>query len=381
MNKRPGFWPVYERVQAVDKFSVFGLILEAALVAGEPYRQPGRGRKHKLSPMKEGALLLFCMYYGFTHRETASDSQLLLGVGMDQSLISRYAERIPLGWLFAVSERLDGVVDAFDDKSVAIADSTEYATTTRKAVKRILEETTRKETVKEHIIAKYRPNSGILTVRGSETSGEGDSPAAKRLLAALKPGEVLAFLGDSAYDVEEIFKLCYLLLKAVPIVCKHGGRKKGFYRRKARLDYDNKLRKQFRGLVEGIFGGTTIRHGNLVRSRRHRGTELASIMVSVNLRALLKARILYGLKGEEMKKGDGRLRAVKLFAVLMKRQKICVRLIYSPTPEAVQKAIGPGTSRPCTFHRHALRAAWLCAGSSLFATWKDCPFPPPGKST
>lgn len=331
MDKRPGFWPVYEKVQQVDKFSVFGLILEAALAVGEPYWQPTskRGRKHKLPPMNEGAVLLFCMYFGLTHRGMASDAKLLLGVGIDQSIMSRYAERIPLGWMFAVGERLDAMVDGFDDQSVAIADSTEYAADTRKAVKRVLEETKRKETAKEHVLVKYRPNSGILTVKGSETSEEGDSPAAKRLLPSLKPGEVLAFLGDAAYDVEEIFRLCYLLLGAVPIVCRHDGRKRGFYRKKARRDYDDSMRKQFRGMVEGLFGGTTVRYGNLVRSRKHREKELAAMMVSVNLRALLKARILYGLTGENMKKGDGRLRAVRLFASL--RRKICVRVIYAPT--------------------------------------------------
>ncbi len=332
MDKRPGFWPVYEKVQAVDKVSVFNLIVEVGAEVGEPYQQPERGRKHKLSAVKEGAVLAFCMYYDYTHGGLAVDAPGVFGVRFDQSLLSHYADRVPVSWLMTVSERVDGLVDWFDPDSVGILDSTEFAKDTHKSVKRVFEEVRQKETVKEHILVKYRPNSGLTTVKASETTKAkaGDSPAAQKLLPVLKPHEVIAMFGDSAYDVEAIFKICYLQLMAMAIICEHKGREKGFYRRKARKDYDNQMRKQYRGMVEGVFGATTVKYDNKIRWRTHEDKELAAIILSYNLHALLKAKILHEFKGEKLRKGDGRLRTVRLFAQLKQKIRVTVLIFHQP---------------------------------------------------
>lgn len=124
-------------------------------------------RPHKFPSGKEGAIILFSMYYDYTHRELAADSKRLFGKRFEQSLLSHYMDRIPLGWLMQVGELLDEKVDSFyDDASVGICDSTEYATGMYKAAKSVLDEVRKMETVKGHIqIAKYRPNSVLKPFR------------------------------------------------------------------------------------------------------------------------------------------------------------------------------------------------------------------------
>lgn len=332
MNKRPGFWPIYEKVNKINKFSIFKQMLEIAYEVGEPYEQPKRGRKHKLSSCEEGVIVLFYMYYSCTQRELANDSEFLSGNLIEHSTVPHYIDRIPLNWLLEVSKLLDEKVDQYDNNSVGLADSTEYSTGTYKAAKRVLKEIKKKETIKTHIIMKYRPNSGLVTIKTNKTtkSNAGDSPAAKEMLQVLSEGEILAFFGDAQYDVEEIFKICYEQLKTIPMVCKHEGREKGRYRKKARKDYDNKLRKQFRGMVELIFGATTVKYHNIIRVKKHRGKAFAAMMIAFNLKSYNKARIAYEIQGEKLRKGDGRIRPVKRLAELKTKISLTIIIIHQP---------------------------------------------------
>lgn len=140
MDKRQGFWPVYEMMNKLDKLYVFDLMVKVAREVGEPYEQPKRGRKHKLSACEEGAVVLFYMSYDYTQRELGVDSEFFFGVRIDHTTIPHYMDRIPNEWLMEVCELVDHKVDSFDDGCVGIADSTEYSTGAYKSVKRVLKE-------------------------------------------------------------------------------------------------------------------------------------------------------------------------------------------------------------------------------------------------
>ena len=61
--------------------------------------------------------------------------------------------------------------------------------------------------------------------------------------------------------------------------------------KRAIKDYDNEARKRFRGMVEGLFGGTTIENDNKTRfvKDRCRKTHIALMALSHQIRTYFRA--------------------------------------------------------------------------------------------
>ncbi len=96
-------------------------------------------------------------------------------------------------------------------------------------------------------------------------------------------------LGDKAYDSEEIRRLIYQH-HLIPIIKERKSCGNSLIRVKARKDFSQAIYKNFRGMIEGVFGGMETAYNNKTRCRLHktRQTDVMLVAVVQNLKAQFK---------------------------------------------------------------------------------------------
>jgi len=194
---------------------------------------------------------------------------------MAKRISAEYIHRV-LKLFFGLTDRLINVVGVY------IPDSTGIGTDRCKVVKVVITKREKKKHIKWHIIAKYYPSKGIITIVSCCVGGEysHDSPKFRRNLDSdVKNGPMF---GDAGFDAEENFKECEKRSLFPVIRIRDPKNAKGIRKKFAKIFDENEgLYKQMRGIVEGIFGGTETKYGNRTRFRLDHTQNLFVICLGV----------------------------------------------------------------------------------------------------
>jgi hypothetical protein len=156
-----------------------------------------------------------------------------------------------------------------------------------------MEETTVIQTVKLHVAVKYYPRYGVTAVvTGTVSHGTAhDSPYFPYLIRNIY-GPAFLFC-DRGYDSEDNRRRAYKQ-HLTPIIKERKTCGNSLIRIKARKDFNEILYKNFRGMVEGVFGGMETGYNNKTRCRlqRTRQTDVMLLAVVQNLKACFKVQAL-----------------------------------------------------------------------------------------
>jgi hypothetical protein len=235
-------------------------------------------------------------YFDYSYRDIEGTIPALIFKSIDHSTVGWAMQRIPAEYVSKALKLLHVEIHKLLRKGVFIADSTGIETDRYEEATIMLEETKRREFRKLHIIADYFHKHGIVSVAcAGESSGNAhDSPVFRQIFDPEICRDGL-LLGDSAYDAVENFKMAYdnnLRPVVKPRDCPHSARTKGIrIRRRALRDFDEAVYKQFRGIVEGIFGGLETRYGNRTRCRLEHTRRVSILLMALahNIRAYARA--------------------------------------------------------------------------------------------
>ncbi|MFH1774413.1 MAG: transposase [Methanobacteriota archaeon] len=273
---------------------------------GSPWRIAKRGRKPKFKPELHAAICIYLRCFNLTYRDAEGEMPLLISQSIDHSTIGWAMQRVPVDYVSKALKLLHVEINSLLFDGMFIADSTGIETDRYEGATIVLSETKRREFRKLHVIVDYFHRHGIISIASAgESSGNAhDSPAFRQIFDPEVCSNGL-LLGDRAYDALENFKLAYEN-NLHPVIklrdYQHSARTKGIrIRRRATRDFDKLVYKQFRGIVEGVFGGMETRYGNATRCRlRH--TSRVSIMLMAlahNIRAYARAIALVEIVRKE----------------------------------------------------------------------------------
>jgi len=285
---------------------------------GPPWQVAKRGRPPEHQPEEYAGIAIYRKHFCMTLRVAEGDTPFVLGKRVDHSDIWWSLQRIPLGYLDRAIELLFELTIEFFPPDIFIPDATGVQTDRYRRSKRSKlgpkdkpppkwrggrEKRPSEErghiTLKLHLLIGYCRNPGLLPIlRAKVTRGQAhDSPQLKHLVEKIK-GEGKPFPADAGYDSTEN----YLLVKGhgfVPVIKLRKGEPKGLIRREMSKSFDmNKQIYRYRGLIEGVFGGTETKYGNRTRCRRTKSRKIDCLLmvVSHNLRTYMRALALRDLE-------------------------------------------------------------------------------------
>lgn len=293
--KRPGYWKWYHRSQPKSVLEVFKAIRWLVHQHDPPWKVSRRGRPVRVTPRDYACLLIFMRYYDMSYRDIAGLAEMLLGKSVDHSSIGWAIQRISQEYLDELLYNLFLCIDAILQGGVYITDSTGFSLD-RYGKRRVKMKVLRvKQTVKFHAAVKHYPRHGV-TVLVTATVSHGtahDSCYYDFLTRKIFHGIVLS---DRGYDSEEYLRLGYRR-GFIPMIKQRESCGTSLIRQKARRDFCETIYKQFRGMVEGVFGGTETGYCNRTRCRLHhtRQTHVMLLAVVQNLKAY--ARVIELLRG------------------------------------------------------------------------------------
>lgn len=306
-----GYWKSYHASKANEKGQVFKLCKRVVKKLGPPWQVSKRGRPPDHLPDEYAAVAIYQKHFRMVLRVTEGDTSFVLGKRMDHSVVWWGLQRIPAGYLDQAIELLFGLTVELFPSDIFIPDATGVRTDRyrkrkrpklrprdkpppewrRGREKRPFEEREH-VTLKLHLLVGYCKGQGLLPIlRTRVTRGHAhDSPQLKHMVGKFK-GDGEPFLADRGYDSEDN----YILVKGhgfVPVIKLRKGEPRGLVRREMAKSFDtNKEIYRYRGLIEGVFGGTETKYGNSTRCRlpKSRKVDCLLMIVSHNLRTYMRA--------------------------------------------------------------------------------------------
>ena len=293
-RKRKGYWKIYDRARIKDFRKVWDFSLEIIKKLGNPFpKKDNRGRKPKLDRGCYGAICILLVYFDLSLRDMEGEIPLLTNKTLDHSTIDWWFEKLDEEYAKKATKHLHRKIKKMFKKGEYITDSTKITTTRYFKMLHKGEEVIELLCLKLHLIIMYFATAGILSIESlSVTHGDAhDSPVYREELvpqAKFQKGKRMH--GDKAFFAEENILESEKRGIKTNFVPK-GNIKHGLTLKRAIREYDNEARKQNRGLIEGLFGGTTIENDNQTRfvKDRCRKTHIALMALSHEIRTYFRA--------------------------------------------------------------------------------------------
>lgn len=283
---KPSYYQRYN--QLLNKFSakaLYNLVLCFAKKLGNPYEEKQRGRKPKLKPYEYAAYVAYMILVkGMPYRGMEFESDLYVDKHIDHSTLVVNFEKIPVEYFLELVEQVGARLDVLLEHSEHyVVDSTAVTTPitfiTEIKGKRVKE----KVEYRSHAIVSLHPEDNSVVVRkGLATSKHvADCEGAKRMLDEGKITNIILH-GDRGYDYERVYKACYQhAIK--PNIRPMGYQSEiGSYRLNGIAEYDDEMRKKYRGRVEVVFGGIT--NAGLMTTRLRKEAKILSYSAIILLR-------------------------------------------------------------------------------------------------
>ena len=301
-KKRKGYWKNYHLSMGNDKQD-FDLLLEVCREQGNPWNNGKRGPKPKMEPWEYASIQCFRRLKGNTYRGTEKISELLTGKFIDHSWVGKTFKKIsPLYFKVVINAFYGRIKEIFSKQPSAYISDGTYIGTDRYNYNE--DETDRKIVlVTWHIIVEYWYRVGLICIRWCDspnplTEPTRESPVYKKMM---KEGNITGqgqlFPKDKGYDDKKIRELDKKH-GFVPII-PFREHEKLKQEKKNELTLTEKIQYRFtRGIVEGIFGGTTTEHDNKTRMRLPITRQNDTILLGLkqNLQTFKRAIILILLK-------------------------------------------------------------------------------------
>lgn len=293
-KKRKGYWKAYDRARIKDFRKVWNFLLEIIKKLGNPFpKKDNRGRKPKLERDCYAAICILLAYFDLSLRDTEGEVPLLTNETLDHSTIEWWFEKLDEEYIKKAAKFLHRKIKKMFKKAEYITDSTKITTTRYAKILHKGQETIELICLKLHLIIMYFATSGILSIESlSVTHGDAhDSPVYREdLVPQAKFQKGKRMHGDKAFFAEENILESEKQGIKTNFVPKDNI-KHGLILKRAIKEYDNEARKQFRGMIEGLFGGTTIENGNKTRfvKDRCRKTHIALMALSHEIRTYFRA--------------------------------------------------------------------------------------------
>lgn len=293
-KKHEGYWKVYDRAGIKDFRKVWDFANQIVRELGNPYKKKDkRGRKPNLSYEENAAVCIILVYFDLSLRDAEGEIPLLTNKTLDHSNIDRWFERLDEDYIYEAARRLGAKIEAMFNDGCYIADSTEYTTTRYYELIDAGQRAIELLTLKFHILICYIASVGLLVIRNCFAShGDAhDSPIFRNYLiedVELQAGRMIH--ADCAYfAIENIRKCKQLGLK--PNFVPKENIEHSLTLKIAIKEYDNEARKENRGLIEGIFGGTTTETDNKIRfvKDKCRKTYLGLVALKHQIRTYFRA--------------------------------------------------------------------------------------------
>ena len=292
-KKRKGYWKRYFRARIKNFRRIWDFIDKIIDELGIPFVKEKRGRHPKLTRRIITKMCIFIGYFDLTLDEMEGLLDLLEKKALHRSNIDRWFIKFDDEYALKATRLLHQKIEKMFKKGEYIADSTKYTTSRYYEMLHKGKITIELLTMKLHIFIVYFFSVGILSIANfSVTHGDAhDAPVYRDvLLEGIPLKKKRRYHKDKAYDDEDTFEKEFekgLIPNTVP----KESSKKGFWRKKARWVYDNELRKMFRGVVEGLFGGMQTETDNKVRYKldRTRKTYIALRALAHEIRTYLRA--------------------------------------------------------------------------------------------
>lgn len=316
--RSPGYWKSYHASNAYGKRRVFNLCKRVVRRLDPPWQVAKRGRRPKHQPGEYAAIEIYRKHYKMTFRESEDDTPFVLCKRLDHSDIWWAHQRITVSYLDRAIELLFELIVGLFPPDIFIPDATGVQTDRYRGRKRPQprpkdkpppkwrgrrekrpSEEREHVTLKLHLLIGYCWSPGLLPIlRARVTRGHAhDSPQLKHLVGKFE-GEGEPFPADRGYDSTDN----YILVKDhgfIPVIKLRKGEPRGLARREMAESFEShKEIYRYRGLIEGVFGGTEIKYGNRTRCRlrKSRRVDCLLMVVSHNLRTYMRALALKELK-------------------------------------------------------------------------------------
>ena len=268
-KKRKEYYKVYFRAKTKDLKKVWDFLDEIINELGNPFTKAKTGRPPNFVNNMQVyvKICIFLSYFDFKLDEMESLIQLMTGKKLHKSNIDRWFMRYPEEYSHMAGALLHSKIEKILDYGDYVTDATKISTTRYEKLKCRLENTLKLTVMGLHIVIQYYIKEGFLSIVCFEvTDGEShESPIFRnQLLEKGKFQKNRRMFGDKGFPSEKTFKKLFEL-ELIPQICQKETTENGFYTNKAKKLYINKLRKQIRGLVEGVFGGMETETGNRTR--------------------------------------------------------------------------------------------------------------------
>jgi hypothetical protein len=293
-KKRKGYWKRYDRARIKDFRKVWNFAIEITVKLGNPFpKKNNRGRKPKLNRDFYAAICIVMVYFDLSLRDMEGEIPLLTNKTLDHSTIDWWFEKLDEEYVKKAVKHLHRKIKKMFKKAEYITDSTKITTTRYIKMLHKGEEIIELLCLKLHLIIMYFATAGILSIESlSVTHGDAhDSPVYREELvpqAKFQKGKRMH--GDKAFFAEENILESEKRGLKTNFVPKDDI-KHGLTLKRAIREYDNEARKQNRGLIEGLFGGTTIENNNRTRfvKDRCRKTHIALMALSHEIKTYFRA--------------------------------------------------------------------------------------------
>ncbi len=316
--RSPGYWKSYHASKANEKWQVFKLCKRVVKKLGPPWQVSKRGRPPEHQPEEYAAVVIYRKHFRTTLRVAEGDTPFTLGKRLDHSDIWWALQRISVRYVESSIQLLFELIIELFPPDFFIPDATGFQTDRymksrrpklrpedkpppkwRRGRENCLSEGREHITLKLHLLVGCCREPGLIPIlRARVTRGHAhDSPQLKHLIGKFE-GEGEPFPADRGYDSTDN----YILAKKhgfVPVIKLRKGEPRGHVRREMAESFDtNKEIYRYRGLIEGVFGGTETKYGNRTRCRlrKSRRVDCLLMVVSHNLRTYMRALALEELK-------------------------------------------------------------------------------------
>ena len=292
--KRKGYWKNYDRAGIKDFRKIWNFLLEIVRKLGNPFpKKDNRGRKPKLERDFYAAICILLAYFDLSLRDMEGEVPLLTNEKLDHSTIEWWFEKLDEEYVKKAVKLIHRRIKKLFKKAEYIADSTKITTTRYSKVFHKGQETIELICLKLHVMIMYFATAGILSIESLHvTQGDvHDSPVFREeLVAQARFQRGKRIHADKAYFAKENIEHCEKEGIKTNFVPKDNI-KHGSILKRAIKEYDNEARKLFRGMIEGVFGGTTTDNGNKTRfvKDRCRKTHIALMALSHEIRTYFRA--------------------------------------------------------------------------------------------
>ena len=293
-KKRKGYWKTYDRARIKDFRKLWDFSLEIIKKLGNPFpKKDNRGRKPKLKRDYYAAICILLAYFDLSLRDMEGEVPLLTNETLDHSTIEWWFEKLDEEYIKTATKFLHRKIKKMFRKGEYITDSTKITTTRYAKILHKGQETIELLCLKLHLIIMYFATAGILSIESLYvTHGDAhDSPVFRDgLVSQAQFQKNKRIHGDKAYFAEENITACEKECLKTNFVPKDNI-KHGLVLKRAIKEYEEETRKRFRGMIEGLFGGTTIENGNKTRfvKDRCRKTHIALMGLSHEIRTYFRA--------------------------------------------------------------------------------------------